>query len=359
MGGNAKEETQEVDVSMTPLERLLSMRPPQELAMQLSESLFSLRARLAEMELEKLNCDYGSQVTTNAAALRVLDKKAKLELEILKTEKVLDRLLLMSRVVEQIVEMHDKIHADSRVAMEEEVVSLRQQVKTNDELIRQFFVNRINMLHRYWLWRTLQELGDLTVGQTFEEELSRGPRYRTIGVQNNILSSTLEQQLAWLQQFAEKEKIFREHVRRLDNLVEELTDVNEALEEALTCCVCGLMFEDPVALWPCGHTFCLVCFDTLSIAPSLFRCPTCGSIGSEGYVHNLLISESVAKWMFKDAGYGDIHGALSLVRLHLSKFRREVIMSRIANLRKRLAEAVFTESKPEEISEMDITYRTF
>ncbi|RNF26705.1 uncharacterized protein Tco025E_01030 [Trypanosoma conorhini] len=354
-----EDETQPLDVAKTPLEHLLSLRQPQELALRLAQSLISLRSRLAELELERLNNEHGVPGRSDAVARRAQEKAEKLELEICKTERVSRRLLLMSRVVGHIIGLRKDTIAAVGAAMEAEVRSLREQIEANEEVIRGRFVDRVNMLHRYWLWRTLQELGDQTVSRTFEEELSRGPRYRSLGVQNNILSDTLEQQLSWLVRFAERERLFREHVRRLDTLVEELTDVNEALEEALTCRVCGLFFEDPVVFWPCGHTFCLACFDSLSIAPSLFRCPTCGSMGSEGYVHSLLIAECVAKWMFKDSGYADIHGALSLIRLHLSKFRKEVISTRIAQLRQRLAEAQYAERKPEELADMDVEFRSF
>ncbi|KAF5219166.1 hypothetical protein ECC02_007862 [Trypanosoma cruzi] len=353
------DEEQPLGVSKKSLEGLLSLRQPQELAVRLAQSLSSLRTRLAELELERLNRGSEAPGLSNIVARRAQEKAEKLELEIQKTERITRRLKIMSNLVGRIIRLREKTLTETHTAMEAEVQSLQEKIRVNEELIRERFVSRVNMLHRYWLWRTLQELGDQTVGWTFEEELARGPRYRTLGVQNNIVSETLEQQLSWLLVFAEKEKIFREHVRRLELLVEELTDINDALEEALTCRVCGLLFEDPVLFWPCGHVFCLVCFDTLSIAPSLFRCPTCGSIGSEGYVHNLLIAESVAKWMFKDAGYGDIHGALSLIRLHLSKFRKEVISSRVAQLRQQLTEARQKETKVEELSQMDITYRDF
>ncbi|ESL07230.1 hypothetical protein TRSC58_05086 [Trypanosoma rangeli SC58] len=354
-----EDETQLLDEARPPLEHLLSLRQPQELALRLTQSLVSLRSRLAELELERLNNESGMPGRSDAVARRAQEKAEKLELEIYKTERVLRRLLLMSKVMEQIISLRQDTIAGVRTMMEAEVRLLQEQFNANEELIRGRYVDRVNMLHRYWLWRTLQELGDQTVSRTFEEELSCGPRYRSLGVQNNILSDTLEQQLAWMVRFAEKERIFRDHVRRLDILVEELTDVNEAMEEALTCRVCGLFFEDPVLFWPCGHTFCLTCFDSLSIAPSLFRCPTCGSMGSEGYVHNLLIAECVAKWMFKDSGYADINGALSLIRLHLSTFRKEIISTRIAQFRQRLEEALYEETKPEEPAYMDIEYRAF
>lgn len=96
--------------------------------------------------------------------------------------------------------------------------------------------------------------------------------------------------------------------------------------------MCGLLYEDPVIFWPCGHTFCLECFHSLAIAPSLYRCSVCGSIGSEGYVHNLLIADTVAKWMFKDSGYRDIDGPLNAIRTHMMRFQKQSLTSRLQML---------------------------
>ncbi|EPY43204.1 hypothetical protein AGDE_00718 [Angomonas deanei] len=217
------------------------------------------------------------------------------------------------------------------------------------------------MLQRYWPWRQLLELGDTAVGATFEEELARGPRYRNVGIQNNIQSDYILQQLHWVEQIVQREETFRKHLQNLDSMIEDLNDINELLESTLTCTVCGLLFEAPVLFWPCGHTFCQVCFQSLAIAPSLYRCPTCGSIGSEGYVHNLLVSDTVAKWIFKDAGYGDLQEPLNNIRVHLSRFRRTRMESKIEELKELLADYQSSEKSKnmQDLRTIDITYRAF
>ncbi|KAG8348877.1 hypothetical protein TRVL_00292 [Trypanosoma vivax] len=348
--GSSAEETPRI-------ERLMSMRQPHQMALELTESLTALRLRLADLEVERLN--YETMSGGGSQARRAYDREAVLELEVRKTVKLLRHITKLSKIIDTLIRLREVTHSSTVTAMLREIDELRAKVAENDAKIRECSINRISMLQRYWLWRTLQELGDMTVGRTFADELARGPRYRSIGIQNTIFSDTLEEQLLWLQRFVEKEKTFRDHVQRLENFVEEFTDMNDALEEALTCRLCGLLFEDPVIFWPCGHSFCLVCFDSLSVAPSLFRCSTCGSLGSEGYVHNLLLSESVAKWMFKDAGYADVHGALSLIRLHLSKFQRNVISSRIDDLEERLAGEREKEERPDSLGDMDVVYRLY
>ncbi|CBH11439.1 hypothetical protein, conserved [Trypanosoma brucei gambiense DAL972] len=356
----AVEESPEEDIvtfGAEALNRLLSMRHPQQIAADLTRSLSSLRQRLAQLEMEWLG--FESSAVGSTYACRARDQKDKLEHEVRKTEKMTRHLILLGRVLDRIFELRTSVFDSERTAMEAEVEELTKRVEKNDEEIRSCYINRISLLHRYWVWRTLQELGDMTVGRTFAEELARGPRYRSIAIQNRILSDTLERQLEWLQRFLEKEEVFCGRVRQLERFVEEFTDMNDALEEVLTCRVCNLLFEDPVVFWPCGHSFCLQCFDSLSVAPSLFRCPLCGSMGSEGYVHNLLLSESVAKWMFKDACYADVHGALSLVRLHLSKFRRNIISSRMEQLEERLTAERGRELASDTLDDMDIVYRAY
>nr|CCC90729.1 unnamed protein product [Trypanosoma congolense IL3000] len=345
------------ELSTQPLHRLLGMRHPQQIASDLETSLASLRLRLVHLEMECLRCDGTAAGSTYA--WRAKENKEKLELEVRKTEKMVRHLSMLGRVLDRIVDLRSEVFAVERSEMEKELNELENRVAENDEAIRQRCINRINLLHRYWVWRTLQELGDMTIGRTFEEELGRGPRYRSIAIQNKILSDTVEQQLHWLQRFSDREETFSSRLRQLERFVEEFTDINDALEEVFTCRVCGLLFEDPVVFWPCGHSFCLLCFDSLSVAPSLFRCSLCGSMGSEGYVHNLLLSESVAKWMFKDVCYADVHGALSLVRLHLSKFRKSAISSRIENLEQRLLAEREREMLSDSLSSMDIVTRAY
>lgn len=306
----------------------------QSLADQLQGSLSALNRKLTGMERRM-------QVTGGAALLpfqlrRAKQEKEELEGEIAATQKTIKRLILMSEQITQIMQMKQDVFKATRASLLREIEDLQREIETKGEAVRRGYTQRINMLQRYWPWRQLKELGDTSVGKTFEAELSRGPRYRNVGVQNNIQSDYIRQQIHWLQQLGLQEGIFRSHLHHLDVMVEDLNDITELLETAMTCGVCGLIFEKPVLFWPCGHSFCLQCFNSLAIAPSLFRCPICGSIGSEGYLHNLLLADTVAKWMFKDSGYGDLQAPLSAIRVHLARLRQDEIQARIRSLTEEL-----------------------
>lgn len=339
--------------------QLMRSKKLQSLADQLQGSLAVLHRKLSGMEKRV-------QVTGGAALLpfqlrRAKQEKDELEREIAATQKMIKRLLLMSDQIAQIIKMKQTIFQETRANLLKEIEELKHEIEAKEEVIRRGYTQRINMLQRYWPWRQLKELGDTNVGKTFEEELSRGPRYRNVGVQNNIQSDYIRQQIHWLQQLGCQEGVFRSHLHHLDVMVEDLNDVTELLETAMTCGVCGLIYETPVLFWPCGHAFCLECFASLTIAPSLFRCPTCGSIGSEGYLHNLLLAETIAKWMFKDSGYGDLQAPLSAIRVHLARFRQDEIQERIKTLQEELERSKEAETLAKKANDeaVTISYRLY
>ncbi|CAD2218907.1 hypothetical protein AGDE_01063 [Angomonas deanei] len=348
------------DLLVIPTEsELMNAKRLNTLADQLSRSLVVLRTRVARMEQRQ-------QFNGTAAVLpfqirRARAEREQLQLEIKQTDRTIKRLLLMSEQMEKAIRQRDDVIEETRIKLVQEIEELKVQREQQEAQIRSGYIERINMLQRYWPWRQLLELGDTAVGATFEEELARGPRYRNVGIQNNIQSDYILQQLHWVEQIVQREETFRKHLQNLDSMIEDLNDINELLESTLTCTVCGLLFEAPVLFWPCGHTFCQVCFQSLAIAPSLYRCPTCGSIGSEGYVHNLLVSDTVAKWIFKDAGYGDLQEPLNNIRVHLSRFRRTRMESKIEELKELLADYQSSEKSKnmQDLRTIDITYRAF
>eukprot|EP00796_Vickermania_ingenoplastis_P008284 gene8284-5803_t len=302
-----------------------------EIARRLPRSLGVLQVNLRNLEL-KIEKTHENAVLPFQKR-RAQQERKQLREEIQRTEQVIRELNMMSGQLREVLKLRETVKKQTLEDMHKEIEALKAEKDAHVEEIRAGYIDRISLLRLYWPWRQLLELGDTNVGATFKEELARGPRYRNVGIQNNIQSEMTDQQLHWLEEIVNREDTFRVHLNKLDALVEDLTDITDLLETALTCAVCGLLFEDPVVLWPCGHTFCFICFQSLVIAPSLHRCPTCSSIGSEGFVHNLLIGESVAKWMFKDSGYGDLKGPMTAIRMHLSRFSRQNIQSRIVQLK--------------------------
>lgn len=349
------------DVVIPDVKQLMQSKRLQNLADQLQGSLAVLHRKLDRMEKRMENTGRGALLPFQLR--RAKQEKEGLELEMKSTQHTIKKLIFMSTQMSQIIELKNEVLRTTREKLLAEVEDLQRQINDNHEPIRRGYVQRINMLQRYWPWRQLRELGDTTVGVTFEDELARGPRYRNVGIQNNIQSDYIAQQLHWLQELGNHEGTFRDHLRHLEGMVEDLNDITDLLEATMTCSVCDLLYEEPVIFWPCGHSFCRVCFQSLAIAPSLYRCPTCGSIGSEGYTHNLLLAETVAKWMFKDSGYGDLQGPLSAIRVHLARFRQDEIRKRIMQLKEDLRESRESVYSPNKVATqpefITISYRLY
>lgn len=340
---------------------LLRAKQLQVIADQLAHSLTALRSTLAEKEA-RITSSRGRAVLPFQIR-RVEKEKEQLEIEIRQTTRTIRTLLLMSNQMEEMMNRKRELEANTRTELEAQIAALEQEKAENDVRIRDGYVQRIGMLRRYWQWRQLRELGDTSVGVSFKVELARGPRFRNVGIQNNIQSDYMARQLQWLETFAAREGNFLQQLKKLDGLIEDLADIGELMEGTLTCAVCGLLYDEPVLMWPCGHTFCCICFDSLAIAPSLFRCPTCGSIGSEGFVHNLLLAETVAKWMFKDAGYDDLQGPVNSIRLHLGRFNHDEVRERVNELKEALSRQRTGENSSQNTSRgedlITVTYRPY
>ncbi|GET90052.1 hypothetical protein, conserved [Leishmania tarentolae] len=341
--------------------QLMQSKRLQNLADQLERSHQVLLEKLERMKKRMESTGRGALLPFQLRRAR--QEKEELKREISATQRTLKKLMIMSSQMKQMIALKAEVLQRTRARILEEIKALEKQVNENEEQIRRGYAQRINMLKRYWPWRQLRELGDTTVGSTFEEELARGPRYRNVGIQNNIQTEYIAQQLHWLEELGNREGIFRSHLHLLEGMIEDLNDITDLLETTMTCTVCGMLYEKPVILWPCGHSFCFQCVECLTIAPSLYRCPTCGSIGSEGFVHNLLLAETVAKWMFKDKGYGDTQTPLNAIRVYLPRFRQDKIQSRISKLKKDLKESCDRSSSvgqdPAERGVITISYRLY
>ncbi|CCW68685.1 unnamed protein product [Phytomonas sp. Hart1] len=292
---------------------------------------------------------------------RIRQERVQLENEIEKTNRTIQNLLALSDRLEEIHQHQLKNLTSSRQKLELEIKNLELEKQMNASIIREGFVKRIHLLHRYWPWRQLVELGSTNVGATFEEELKRGPRYRHVGVQNNIRIDYLGQHIKWLETLKSSENAFQNRIWQLEKFVEDLYDINSMIEDSLSCKVCGLLYDEPVIFWPCGHSFCYDCFGSLAIAPSLYRCSVCGSIDSEGFLHNLLLADTVAKWMFKDLGFNSIQTPLSGVRIHLSRLQRFNTDTKLAKLKELLKQQFLKTSKngASDNDSITISYRMY
>ncbi|PHS00038.1 MAG: hypothetical protein COA68_07500 [Oceanobacter sp.] len=235
----------------------------------------------------------------------------------------------LQKQTEDSVQLREELLGKAKFPLMAELRELEDRVLKNTAALHQAHLNRKNLVKQYWQWRQRVELGDVKAGKTFEEELERGPRFRHVGVQNVIQTEYLSQQVDWLRQLLRREQTFRRHVLRVESLVNELREVNLLVDQSLRCPVCQQICKDPVSLWPCGHSFCQACFETLSVSAYLHRCSVCFSVGSEGCLPNLLLSEIIAKWAVKEAGYSNVTDSLREVKDHMEMFQRDKMQLRL------------------------------
>lgn len=316
-----------------------------------------LRVKIAEMKhraeyvMDKAVLPY--DVRRAARGKKVIQKNIAL------SQRELKKLTAVNRKILYMLKLRAKVIKETKRSLREEIESLDKEKEKNDALIRRGYINRIQLLRRYWPWRQLMELGDNRVEATFEEELTRGPRYRNVALQNNIEHEFIKNQIHWLEAYHNRECLFRREITRLDNLVDDLNDVNDLIESAITCSLCGLLFDEPVLFWPCGHSFCCACFDSLAIAPGMFRCSVCGSLDNEGYLHNIIVADTVAKMMFKDSGYSNLVQPMNDMHTYLAQFQRSHIDERLKRLRQILFEERANEFVEDDREEINISYRQY
>jgi E3 ubiquitin-protein ligase RNF180 len=234
---------------------------------------------------------------------------------------------------------------EQRVRESEDIISMTKQPlvdeiraleKTSRELVSALYTARVNrqtLVRKFWAWRRNAQLGDTKVGATFAEEMSRGPPFKSVGIQSDVSLDQRENQIQWLQRLLLMEGSLRRHAGNIRSAVEQLEEVNGLIETCIRCPLCSHHFTEAVQFWPCGHVYCLHCFDALKTGPSVYRCVFCGSMSVEGYVSSILMNEIVARWGFKDSGYSDMMEALRKALAELSMLNSKTLESRLKHLR--------------------------
>jgi E3 ubiquitin-protein ligase RNF180 len=241
-----------------------------------------------------------------------------------------DHMASLSKQTADSVQLREELLGKAKRPLMAELRELEERVMRNTASLHTAHQDRKLLVKQYWQWRHRVELGDVKAGATFEAELLRGPRFRHVGVQNVIQTEYLSQQVLWLKQLLRREETFRRHVSRIEALVNELKEMNQQVDYGLMCPVCKRMCVDPVALWPCGHSFCQgACLDSLQVSTYLHRCAVCFSVGSEGAIPNVLLAEIIAKWTVREKSYSDVSHSLDDVKCHMALFERDKVQQRL------------------------------
>ena len=110
-----------------------------------------------------------------------------------------------------------------------------------------------------------------------------------------------------------------EHLRNLIAAIANTSEFHQNVEVELCCRQCFGIFEDPVILWPCGHTFCRSCVqETMYRGLETIECAECGSQCC-GYSPNVAVEGITTKWLLHtedsdDAMQDELYALASEVR---------------------------------------------
>eukprot|EP01065_Artemidia_motanka_P030172 TRINITY_DN3618_c0_g2_i1.p1 TRINITY_DN3618_c0_g2~~TRINITY_DN3618_c0_g2_i1.p1 ORF type:complete len:1285 (+),score=365.89 TRINITY_DN3618_c0_g2_i1:47-3856(+) len=150
-------------------------------------------------------------------------------------------------------------------------------------------------------------------------------RYMERGVQNNIelelgLSCPGNDRVS----LARRERLIRGEFQNLRGAISRLIEFNCELEAEITCNHCVELCGDPRILWPCGHTFCHTCLESMKVGEEGWRCARCGMLTGDGHVANCFTRQLIAKWDFKECGYHDLSLAVAAFEQEIDDIDAEV-----------------------------------
>jgi len=209
-----------------------------------------------------------------------------------------------------------------RRKLRDEIQALQAKTASTAGGIDRAREERNALVRQYVIWRRRREFDEDAVAPTFEQELQIGPRTRDVETQCVVQSETLPMQILKLVRVMDEEDTLKDSLRTIRSIVRDMDSINKFMRLELTCPVCRRIFEDCVVMWPCGHSYCGRCFETLQQAPGLFRCQVCGLTSADGCTASCTVNEVVGRWLFKNSGFSEVVTSADEVQSQLAVFSK-------------------------------------
>ncbi len=209
--------------------------------------------------------------------------------------------------------------------LKDEAAQLQNRISAAAGTLERSREMRGDLVRQYVLWRRRREFDEDAVAPTFEEELALGPRQKDIGIQCDVQAETLPMQVLKMVRLVEEEDTLRRHVKGIRSIVGDMMNINRYMEIELTCPVCERLFVNCVVAWPCGHSYCAQCYESLLISPGLYRCRLCSLYSTEGCTPNFTVNEVVGRWLFKMSGFSDVNTSVDSVSAQLAAFSKSEV----------------------------------
>eukprot|EP00658_Telonema_sp_P-2_P016027 TRINITY_DN16209_c0_g1_i4.p1 TRINITY_DN16209_c0_g1~~TRINITY_DN16209_c0_g1_i4.p1 ORF type:complete len:752 (-),score=95.16 TRINITY_DN16209_c0_g1_i4:163-2418(-) len=308
---------------------------------KLEEGLAVERLAHEEQERKRREAARSNDIALQIAlVLETHEKKSELltdmdikrvEVMIQNSDVMISRLTAIRDRILATIEEKEVLKKDLSANVTSDINELDELLTRTDAETRYARIQRKNIVGKYWDWRKLREVGDETAAPSFFEQLKRGPTSQETAIQNCIQVETMPAQLRRFARLVRKEEAISRVIRTVEVTIGDLELCNREVHELLCCPCCQRTFEDPVSLWPCGHTFCRECSesDQIQLSRGVHRCPKCSIVGTEGSLPNPLVEEVIAKWEVMERGYLRMRQALKHVKLCITKIQQRTLQRRM------------------------------
>jgi rubrerythrin len=140
------------------------------------------------------------------------------------------------------------------------------------------------------------------VDRTEAEDNGSGVFLVHAGLQCLLRPNAADEALRVLHNIAMKEKMVNHMITHMEGLIVDIDEHDHKLERELACPQCGVVRDENVVLWPCGHAFCGHCVFGAQTERGEFVCPSCQNTTTEAPIPNVVVNMMAARVNFKRSG---------------------------------------------------------
>ena len=223
---------------------------------------------------------------------------------------------LMKTIVELRIQSNSRLH---------ELHDIQQQLRDTTQ-------SSPNTVSSNKQFTELQQQYDIHMAQCTSDKQSHTEQYHTQSVQINQLQSEIELMTDKCNQLSQQHDItvnqsnhtvaelksttatlelyYKSQLTELNIIINKLLLNEKSTELSLTCTICMKLYDQPVTVTLCGHSYCLRCITSGHIHG---RCTLCNDQTTAEYQSNALLDDIVSKYIYRQQ---QLHGIKLLTDKH-------------------------------------------
>ena len=191
-----------------------------------------------------------------------------------------------------------------RILMHES--KIEELKKRSEDTLAQLETTKASLRSEEYLLQDLQEEKLNTLIAEYKKQQLRDAKAKKTNaeVQCRITVVDFEQE-ARLKAINRRETLLRSEANNFRAMLNNLRAFHTTAETDITCRACFNQFEEPVSLYPCGHTMCLRCVAGAT-TDGILRCADCGNASTEAPVPNHSLALLLYQWLDPRSGVKDV-----------------------------------------------------